>query len=188
MAFGDVAVNRYLDYVSIWLFKGAKFVVAHDAQLGFVVTSSISQGNHVGLLWPYIRATGAEITFAYAPFQWSNSAKHNAGVACVIVGLGPRGRRPIKSFYHDGTRREAMSINSYLVPDGADVIVSASDDRINGFPKMAFGSMALDGGHLILSEAQRTVILARSQKPTASLGALWAPRSSSMGGTVTASG
>lgn len=158
-AFGETDINRYLDYVSIWLFKGAKFVVAHDAELGFVVTSSVSQGNHVGLLWPHILATGAEITFAYAPFLWSNSAKHNAGVTCVIVGLAPSRHRSTKSFYRDGTRREAAAINSYLVPDGANVIVVAQDERINGFPKMAFGSMARDHGHLILNETQRTLLL-----------------------------
>ena len=87
IAFGDADVSKYLDYVSLWLIKGARYVVGHDAELGFVVTNSVSQGNHVGLLWPRIRDTGAEITFAYAPFLWSNSAKHNAGVTCSKLSV-----------------------------------------------------------------------------------------------------
>jgi hypothetical protein len=159
MAFGDRSINRYLDYVSAWLIKGARFVVAHDAELGFVTTNSVSQGNHVGLLWPHIQDAEAEIGFAYTSFPWSNSAKGNAGVTCVIIGLTPRGKRSVKWLYTGGTRRRASAINSYLVADAPDVIVMASDDSINGFPKMAFGSMPRDGGHLLLARAQRDELL-----------------------------
>lgn len=159
IAFGDRSINRYLDYVSAWLIKGARFVVEHDADLGFVTTNSVTQGNHVGLLWPHIHDAEAEIGFAYTSFRWSNSAKGNAGVTCVIIGLTPCGKRPVKWLYTDGTRRRASVINSYLVPDVPDVIVTATDDSINPFPKMAFGSMPRDGGHLILTRAQRDDLL-----------------------------
>lgn len=159
LAFEDREFNRYLDYVSAWLIKGARFVVAHDAELGFVTTNSVSQGNHVGLFWPYIRAAEAEISFAYTSFPWSNSAKRNAGVTCVIIGLASKGKRTTKWLYTGGTRRRASVINGYLVPDGADVIVVASDQRINSFPQMVFGSMPRDGGHLILSRLERDDLL-----------------------------
>lgn len=159
LAFEDREINRYMDYVSAWLIKGARFVVAHDVQLGFVTTNSVSQGNHVGLLWPYIRGAEAEISFAYTSFPWSNSAKGNAGVTCVIIGLASKGKRTTKWLYTSGTRRQASVINGYLVPDGADVIVVASDQRINGLPQMVFGSMPRDGGHLVLSRLQRDELL-----------------------------
>jgi len=159
LAFEDREINRYMDYVSAWLIKGARFVVAHDAQLGFVTTNSVSQGNHVGLLWPYIRAAEAEISFAYTSFPWSNSAKGNAGVTCVIIGLASEGKRTTKWLYTGGTRRQASVINGYLVADGADIIVVASDQRLNSFPQMAFGNMPRDGGHLILSRLQRDDLL-----------------------------
>jgi hypothetical protein len=159
LAFEDREINRYMDYVSAWLIKGARFVVAHDAELGFVTTNSVSQGNHVGLLWPYIRAAEAEVSFAYTSFPWSNSAKGNAGVTCVIIGLASEGKRTTKWLYTGGTRRQASAINGYLVPDGADVIVVASDQRINSFPQMVFGSMPRDGGHLILTRLQRDDLL-----------------------------
>jgi hypothetical protein len=154
LAFGDRSINRYLDYVSAWLIRGARFVVAHDAAAGFVTTNSVCQGNHVGLLWPHIQSAEAEIGFAYTSFRWSNSAKGNAGVTCVIIGLTRRGKRSVKWLYTGGTRQRASVINSYLVPDAADVIVTATDDSVNALPKMAFGNMARDGGHLLLSRAQ----------------------------------
>jgi hypothetical protein len=159
LAFEDREINRYMDYVSGWLIKGARFVVAHGAELGFVTTNSVSQGNHVGLLWPYLRTEGAEITFAYTSFPWSNSAKGNAGVSCVIIGLAPKGKRTAKWLYSGGVRKRASVINGYLVADGADVIVHASDERINNFPQMVFGSMPRDGGHLILDRTQRDDLL-----------------------------
>lgn len=159
LAFEDQDINRYMDYVSVWLIKGARFVVAHDSDLGFVTTNSVSQGNHVGLLWPHIRAAEAEISFAYTSFPWSNSAKGNAGVTCVIIGLASEGKRATKWLYTDGTRRQASVINGYLVSDGADVIVFASDQRTNDFPQMVFGSMPRDGGHLILNRLQRDELL-----------------------------
>jgi hypothetical protein len=159
VAFGDRLINRYLDYVSAWLIKGARFVATHGAEAGFVATNSVSQGNHVGLLWPHIHATEAEIGFAYTSFRWSNSAKGNAGVTCVIIGLTGPGKRSVKWLYTGGTKRRASAINSYLVPDAPDVIVTATDHSLNGLPKMAFGSMPRDGGHLLLSHAEREELL-----------------------------
>ncbi len=159
IAFADREINRYMDYVSAWLIKGAGFVVAHDAELGFVTTNSVTQGNHVGLLWPHIRDAAAEISFAYTSFPWSNSAKGKAGVTCVIIGLSSEGKRTTKWLYTGGTRRRASTINGYLVPDGADVIVFASNERINAFPPMVFGSMPRDGGNLILSRQERDDLL-----------------------------
>jgi hypothetical protein len=80
-------------------------------------------------------------------------------VTCVIIGLSSEGKRTTKWLYTGGTRREASFISGYLVPDGADVIVFASNERINGFPQMVFGSMPRDGGHLILSRQQREDLL-----------------------------
>lgn len=158
-AFDDPDVNKYLDYVSIWLIKGAAFVEQQDAELGFVVTNSVCQGNHVGLLWPRMAAFDADISFAHSSFLWSNSAKRNAGVTCVIIGLAPSGRRKTRYWYGDGRRRQAKTINAYLVPDGPDVIVSQAGEPLNGLPPMVFGSMPRDGGGLILTPRERQDLL-----------------------------
>lgn len=159
LAFKDESVNKYLDYVSIWLYKGARFIESRHAQLGFVATNSVCQGNSVGLLWSRMKDTKTEISFAHMPFRWSNSAKANAGVTCVIIGLSKPGERPIKTLYADGLKREASTINSYLLPDAKDVIVLAADRNRSGLPPMVFGSMPRDGGHLLLEPWVRDEII-----------------------------
>lgn len=149
-AFEDPTINKYLDYVSIWLFKGARYVARRDARLGFVATNSVAQGNHVALLWPRVLGLGVEISFAHSAFKWSNSARRNAGVTCVIIGLRRRGRGGKKLFFTQSSRRDVENINAYLVPNGSEVIVSQSKQPLFGLPPMVFGSMPRDGGHLIL--------------------------------------
>ncbi len=158
-AFGDAKINKYLDYVSIWLIKGAAYVEAQKAELGFVVTNSVSQGNHVGLLWPHMRIHRAEITFAHSSFLWTNSAKGNAGVTCVVIGLAPYGAKREKLFYNEDGRHVVNSINSYLVPNGPDLIVTQAPEPLNGLPPMVFGSMPRDGGGLILSQEESDELL-----------------------------
>jgi hypothetical protein len=158
-AFGDPNVNKYLDYVSIWLIKGAAFVEQQDARLGFVVTNSVCQGNHVGLLWPRLAERHVDIAFAHSSFLWSNNAKRNAGVTCVIIGLAPKGRTTARYWYGGGRRRRVQTINAYLVPDGSDVIVTQTAERLNGLPAMVFGSMPRDGGGLVLTALERKRLL-----------------------------
>ena len=159
-AFGEYRVNRYVDYVSIWLVKGARYVMATGAQLGFVTTNSVCQGNHVGLLWPWIERIGAEIAFAHSSFRWSNSAKHNAGVTCVIIGLSQPDVRKSKALYEDGRMRLVAKISPYLkAATSSHVVVGASKVSISDLPPMVYGSMPRDGGHLILEPADRRAIL-----------------------------
>ncbi len=167
IAFGDTKVNKYLDYVSIWLYKGAQFVSQHGARLGFVTTNSVSQGNHVALLWPRLLATGVEVAFAHAPFPWSNAARGNAGVICVVVGLAPVGAVREKLYATTDSRQYAKSINAYLVPNGANVIVHQAKASIAGLSPMVFGSMPRDGGHLILEEHEADALMAAAPETRA---------------------
>ena len=52
-----------------------------------MTTNSVSQGEHVGLMFPMIFAKGIEIGFAYTSFKWENNAKRNAGVTVAVIGL-----------------------------------------------------------------------------------------------------
>ena len=83
----DIAYNN-LDYISTWFLCGTKYIENSAARLAFVTTNSICQGEQVALLWPFILGKGVEIAFAYHSFKWSNNAKYNAGVTCVIIGVG----------------------------------------------------------------------------------------------------
>lgn len=159
-AFGDSAVAKELDYVAAWLHKAAAYVsVTSWASAGLVTTNSVVQGSQVAMLWPRIFKLGAEISFAYTPFLWSNSAKHNAGVTCTIVGLARAGLTKEKLLLSGSTRRTAHHINAYLVPNGSDAIVTGARKSLSGLPQMLFGSKPTDGGGLILTPAQRTAMI-----------------------------
>ena len=72
-----VFINDYksLDYVSIWFYKGAKYIEKNNAKLAFVSTNSICQGEQIAITWPRILNDDIEIGFAYESFKWSNHVK-----------------------------------------------------------------------------------------------------------------
>jgi hypothetical protein len=80
------------------------------AKCAFVSTNSICQGEQVSLLWPNVFSRGLEICFAHSSFNWTNNAKANAGVTCIIVGIGrPDGGK--KLLFYDGMVKEAKNIS-----------------------------------------------------------------------------
>ena len=82
--------SKNLDYIALWFVKGADYIEGTRAELAFVTTNSVSQGEHVGLMFPMIFAKGIEIGFAYTSFKWENNAKRNAGVTVAVIGLRTR--------------------------------------------------------------------------------------------------
>ncbi|AYF96920.1 class I SAM-dependent DNA methyltransferase [Protaetiibacter intestinalis] len=152
--FGRRPFSKNLDYISLWFVKGAEYISGSRAELAFVTTNSVSRGEHVGLLFPMLFSIGVEIGFAYTGFRWENNAKRNAGVTVAVISL--RSVRPgSKCIYTDGLRVEAENINGYLA-DGEDIYISRRSRPLRGaMPEMYFGNMALDGGGLILSSAER---------------------------------
>jgi hypothetical protein len=159
--FGGARYPRNLDYVSIWFLKGADYVKATGANLAFVATNSICQGEHVALLWPLVLRDGVEISFAHQAFQWSNQAKGQAGVTCVIVGLASKPAR--HTLYAEEGRRSVPHINAYLRPSSRDTIVRGRTTPIAPeLPPMGQGSRPNDGGHLTLSRAEREVLIAEA--------------------------
>lgn len=105
-------------------------------------------------MFPMLFATGVEIGFAYTGFKWENNAKRNAGVTVAVISL--RSVRPGgKYLYADGMRIETEHINGYLT-EGDDIYISRRSKPLRGvLPEMYFGNMALDGGGLILSPAEK---------------------------------
>src|SRR5699024_2510214 len=85
--FGNRPYSKNLDYIGLWFIKGSDYIQGTNAQLAFVSTNSIVQGESVSLLFPQIFALGLEIGFAYTSFKWENNAKKNAGVTVVVIGL-----------------------------------------------------------------------------------------------------
>ncbi|MGI8727753.1 MAG: class I SAM-dependent DNA methyltransferase [Solirubrobacterales bacterium] len=157
--FGSPRYAKNLDYISLWFFKGADYVAAAGAKLGFVSTNSISQGDHTGLMWPKVLEGGVKISFAYESFLWSNSARGRAGVTCVIVGLAREDDVVRKHLYSEGGRREVVNINPYLIESGNDTIVHARRGATGSLPPMVRGSQPTDGGHLNLTRSERDALL-----------------------------
>lgn len=153
-----------LDYVAIWLMKAADYVAGGAASAGLVATSSVCQGAQVSLLWPAIYAAGVDISFAVQSFRWSNRARANAGVACVIVGLSSD-PPPKKWLYADSTRHQVPAITPYLTAGSGHTIVAGARTQLFGLPPLTFGSMPNDGGALILTAGERDRLL--SEYPSA---------------------
>lgn len=154
---GDVKYKK-LDYISGWFFKGAKFVSNSKAILGFVTTNSITQGEQVAILWPYIFKY-AEIVFAYQSFKWANNAKENAGVMVEIIGLSARGMRLKKKLFVDERYTEVETISPYIT-EGSEFFIEAKDKPLNPYlPIMVFGSMPRDNGNLILTEDEKNELI-----------------------------
>lgn len=147
--FGDRPYSKKQDYISLWFVKGSDYIRGTNAELAFVSTNSVSQGDHVALLFPTVLARGIEISFAYPSFKWENNAKRKAGVTVVVIGLRNKNDRP-KYIYTDDIRFPVENINAYL-SNSPDVIVkSRRQPMINNLPPMTFGSKATDGGFLII--------------------------------------
>jgi hypothetical protein len=156
---GEIKGFKSLDYIAIWFFKAAKFI-ERNGGASFVSTNSISQGTQVELIWPSVLEGSVEISFAVRPFKWANSAKGNAGVTCVIIGLRKINNKP-KYIYTDLLKIMASNINSYLI-DSSNVIVSKMKKPLSKLPRITDGSGALDGGHLIINDEERKDLLSSS--------------------------
>jgi hypothetical protein len=150
------------DYVCCWFIKGSQYIRDRHAAMALVATNSVSQGEQVSYLWPRV-LDGIEICFAYQSFKWANSAKHNAGVTCVVIGLRNTAEKP-KILFQDRTRRIVKNISPYLV-EGGNTVVPIRKIPVSPRPKMVMGNMARDGGHLILSDEEARCL--RNEEPSA---------------------
>lgn len=155
-----VARGRYnhknLDYICAFFAKAVEGI-EHFARIAFVTTSSVNQGIHVPVFWPFVLGAGAEIDFCYEPFKWSNNATNNAGVYCTILGLSKRRSRKQRFIFSEAGRREVEHINPYLV-DGAEVIVEGRAHPLSTLSRINTGNQAADGGHLMLTSSEKTAI------------------------------
>jgi len=86
--FDGIQGSGVLDYVTAWYIKAAKYIQGTKIKVGFVSTNSIVQGEHTSILWgQMLNKYKIKIHFAHRTFKWSNEAKGNAAVYCVIVGF-----------------------------------------------------------------------------------------------------
>jgi len=158
----DIALNgitniQRLDYIGCWFIKASEFINKSNSKYSFVSTNSICQGEQVSLLWPYIFTKGQNIFFAYKPFKWTNNAKGNAGVTCVILGVMNSGGFK-KIIYSDERKKNVNKISPYLI-EGNSVIISQRNTPISNLPEMILGSSGIDGGHLLLTKDEKDAFI-----------------------------
>lgn len=156
--FRDLSGNyRSLDFVSGWFHSAAKYISGRAARAALVATSSVCQGVSTERLWSQILSNKVTIFFAHRPFKWANSAKENAAVSCVIVGISS----PVKMarIFEGESTKNVMHINPYLI-DFRELYIRQSTLPIFSVPKMELGNMPYDNGGLSFTPAERQDILA----------------------------
>lgn len=165
---GGIKKSGVLDYVTCWYVKAAKYIQDTYIKVGFVSTNSITQGEQVGILWKVLlNVYHIKIHFAHQTFKWSNEAKGNAAVHCVIIGFGNFDIKNKLLFSYptinsEPTVEPVSNINPYLL-QGKDIIIDTRDEPICKVPKMTWGSQPRDGGHFILTEEEYLNII--KEKP-----------------------
>jgi len=146
-----------LDYIACWFMLGSHYINGTQAKFAFVSTNSICQGLQVSLLWPHIFEKHQEIFFAHHSFKWTNNAKYNAGVTCIIVGVRNE-EKGNKYLFDDDKARHVININPYLT-ESENTIVYPSNLPPYNLPSISFGSMPNDGGFLLLDQYEKDKLL-----------------------------
>jgi hypothetical protein len=167
--FDNIQGAGVLDYVTAWYVKAAKYIQGTKIKVAFVSTNSIVQGEQTSILWgQMLNKYNIKIHFAHRTFKWSNEAKGNAAVYCVIVGFANFDTNNKSIFEYEDIRGEAheikaKNINPYLV-DAKDVLITKRTNPLCNVPKMSFGNMPLDGGHLLLNDEDKIEFLIKEPK------------------------
>lgn len=149
-----------VDFVGAWFVCAARIMVENkNIKTALVSTNSITQGEQVGILWGWIFEQGLQINFAHRTFQWQSAAKGKAGVHCVIVGFSAQHSNKKYLFEYPDiqgapVKLEVKRINQYLVDGPSIIIPSRSKPRFQ-MPPMTQGSKPVDGGNLILNQAEK---------------------------------
>ena len=167
-----------LDYVTAWFIRAGEYVQESTAQIGFVATNSITQGEQVAQLWPILFGRcGLEIAFAHRTFAWGSDARGMAHVHVVIIGLAKRGDAPKEKrlFSYNDPKSEPHEsrhavLSPYLFDAGglADprVVVRSESRPVNGMRRLKTGVQMIDNGILTFNEAEKEAFLV--SEPTAS--------------------
>ena len=149
-----------LDYVTGWYIKAAKYIQNTKTKVAFVSTNSIVQGEQTAILWgQMLNRYGIKIHFAHRTFKWSNEAKGNAAVYCVIIGFANYDTPNKSIFDYEDIKGEAheikaKNINPYLV-DAKDVFIEKRSKSICNVPEILFGNMPNDGGNFLFTDEEK---------------------------------
>ena len=155
--FDNSVGSGVLDYVTGWYIKAANYIKGTKIKVAFVSTNSIVQGEQTSILWgQMLDRYQIKIHFAHRTFKWSNEAKGNAAVYCVIIGFANFDTNNKIIFDYEDIRGsaheiKAKNINPYLV-DAKDILIKKRSTPLCKVPNINFGNMPNDGGNLLIED------------------------------------
>jgi hypothetical protein len=164
--FDNIQGAGVLDYVTAWYIKAAKYIQNTKTKVAFVSTNSIVQGEQTSILWgQMLKKYGIKIHFAHRTFKWSNEAKGNAAVYCVIIGFANFDTTNKSIFEYEDIKGEALevkakNINPYLV-DAKDILIEKKSNPICKVPVIYKGNQPTEGGFLLLDEDEKKEYLSK---------------------------
>lgn len=164
-----------LDYVTGWFLKAGAYINQDGckADIAFVSTNSITQGEQVALLWPILfERYKMEIAFGHRTFEWGSEARGKAHVHVVIVGITRRDReRDVKRLFSyenikaepEETRHRALTAYLFGVTDGANRyrVIKELRNQISDAPSARMGTKPVTGQHYFFSETEKAQFIAR---------------------------
>ncbi|MGE4399308.1 MAG: DNA methyltransferase [Campylobacterales bacterium] len=166
LVFNGVKNAGVLDFVSAWYIKAAKYMQSRKTKTALVSTNSITQGEQVGILWQELfNKYRIKIHFAHKTFKWSNEAKRNAAVYCVIIGFAAHDIKTKRLFEYETVSSEpheivVENINPYLV-NGADFVIVNRQKPIGNLPEMGIGNKPIDDGNYIFSDSEKAEFISK---------------------------
>lgn len=152
-----------IDYVAAWYRRAVEYMESNrNIKAAFVSTNSVVQGEQVAFIWKDLfEKRGMRFLFAYRTFQWDSEAFAKAHVYCVILGFSLSIELGRKYIIDKDGKHEVSDINAYLF-DAPYVYAESRTKPLCDVPCMIYGSKPVDGGFLILSEQERTELIASS--------------------------
>lgn len=162
IAFNLSSHPKKADYIFGWFTLGTKYIKGTQAQIAFVSTNSVTQGEQANILYEEIFGRGLEIGYTYTSFKWTNSAKYNAGVTVVVLSIRNTSNKP-KWVFDDSIRRNVNHINCYLLDSEIPIVKSRKNKQIStNLPSIVKGSQATGAAYLTLSAEERISLLSNS--------------------------
>ena len=161
----NIKCHGVLDYVTGWYIKASKYIKNTGIKVAFVSTNSITQGEQVGILWTeLLNKYDIKIHFAHRTFAWNNEARGKAHVHVVIIGFANFDSNNKKLYDYEDIKGDpheikAKNINPYLI-DYKDILVNKrAKPLLPDIPPIVFGSKPVDGGNLMLSDAEKDELI-----------------------------
>ena len=152
-----------LDFVAAWYVKAAEYLEnGSDVECAFVSTSSITQGEQVGVLWSYLLKK-FHINFAHRTFSWSNEAKGQATVHCVIIGFSKKPHKTKRLFEYESNTDKPLEISvkniSPYLSDTPNAVIVGRSKPICDVPEIGIGNKPIDGGNYLFTTEEKLEFL-----------------------------